>query len=221
MRLVNTVLFDLTGEALSLRLRRRRFSLFRSLLASLPRPIRVLDLGGTQRFWDRMGLSDDGVEVVILNVERDEGARPGFTSVAGDARDLRRFEDGQFDVVFSNSVIEHVGTYEDQRRMAAEVQRVGRRYFVQTPNRGFPIEPHFLFPGFQFMSTNAQVFLLRHFDLGWMKKCSSTEEALEVIRSVRLLTEEELRQLFPRAKMFRETFMGLTKSFTVYDGWDR
>lgn len=219
MRFAKSVLFDMTGGALSVHLRRRRFSLFRSLMESLSRPTRVLDLGGTPEFWERMGLSDDGVHVVILNVEQREVTQRGFTSMVGDARDLREFRDREFDVVFSNSVIEHVGSFADQERMAAEVQRVGRRYFVQTPNRGFPIEPHFLFPGFQFLSTDTQVFLVKHFELGWMDKCSTTAEALELIRSIRLLTEDELRRLFPGSKLFRERFMGLTKSFTVYGGW--
>ena len=69
----------------------------------------------------------------------------------GDAVDMPGISDGAFDVVFSNSVIEHVETYENQRRMAAEIRRVGRRYFVQTPNRHFPLEPHFLVPGFQLL----------------------------------------------------------------------
>ena len=222
MRLAKKVLFDMTDGALSWRLRRRRSSLFRALLEPLPRPIRILDLGGTQQFWERMGLPEDGsVRMVILNIERTEVTRPDVISVVGDARNLREFDDGHFDVVFSNSVIEHLGTFEDQRRMAAEAQRVGRRCYVQTPNRAFPIEPHFLFPGFQFMSTDAQAFLVRHFDLGWMKQCSSDAEARELVRSIRLLTEEELRQLFPRATMYREKILGLTKSFTVCTGWDR
>lgn len=222
MRLAKSVLFNMTDGALSWQMRRTRFSLFRSLLASIPRPTRILDVGGTPEFWDRMGISEDsGVRVVLLNLERREVTRRCFTSVAGDARDLHPFEEGEFDVVFSNSVLEHVGSYEDQRRMAAEVRRVGRRYFVQTPNRAFPIEPHFLFPGFQLMPTDAQVFLVRHFDLGWMKRRSSAEEALALVRSIRLLTEQEVRQLFPGATMVRESLLGLTKSFTVHDGWDR
>ena len=59
---------------------------------------------------------------------------------------MPEFTTGEFDVVFSNSVIEHVGDFDDQRRMADEVRRVGRRFFVQTPNRWFPLEVHTRLP---------------------------------------------------------------------------
>lgn len=39
-----------------------------------------------------------------------------------------------------------VGKERDQERMAAEILRVGRHCYVQTPNKNFPVEPHFIFP---------------------------------------------------------------------------
>src|SRR5436305_9486326 len=76
--------------------------------------------------------------------EHNEPAAAG-SWVAGDGRALP-FRDGAFDVVFSNSVIEHVGDAASQRRFAREVARVGRAYWVQTPNRWFPVEQHLLTP---------------------------------------------------------------------------
>ena len=64
------------------------------------------------------------------------------------------FGDGEFDVAFSNSVIEHVPP-ELQAKFASEVGRVADRYFVQTPNRYFPIEPHYQLPLFQFLPAQA------------------------------------------------------------------
>ena len=137
-------------ESLAHRLRARRFRLFSSLLDSVPRPLRLLDVGGRAQFWEMMGGIPQGVSLTLLNV----GSMPevqGFTTIRGDARDMSHFRTDEFDVVFSNSVIEHVGSWNDQVAAAGEMQRVGRRYFVQTPNRWFPVEPHFLFPGFQFL----------------------------------------------------------------------
>jgi 2-polyprenyl-3-methyl-5-hydroxy-6-metoxy-1,4-benzoquinol methylase len=73
---------------------------------------------------------------------------------------MPQFQNDEFDIVFSNSVIEHVGSYEEQNLMASEVRRVGKRYFIQTPNLFFPIEPHFLFPFFQFLPLDYRVTLI-------------------------------------------------------------
>src|SRR2546423_13369969 len=103
----------------------RRMSFFRSLLDPVPRPLRLLDVGGSRWFWSQWGFNEPGLEIVLLNADPDE---PGAT--VGDARALP-FPDKSFDVVFSNSVIEHVGLLPDQMRMASEIRRVGKRYFVQ------------------------------------------------------------------------------------------
>ena len=208
------------GDTLATRLRRERFGLFRSLVASVPRPLSILDVGGTEPFWEAMGFTGgDDVRITLLNLSKVDVDYPNFTSIAGDARDMGEFGNNQFDVVFSNSVIEHVGTREEQARMAREIMRVGQRYFVQTPNRFFPIEPHFLFPFFQFLPLPLRVFLVRHFDMGWYTKAANRREAVELARSVRLLTERELRRMFPRARIYKEKFLGLNKSFIAYEGW--
>jgi hypothetical protein len=201
------------------RLRRKRFALFESLLREVPTPLRILDVGGTQSFWEVMGFSaGERVQVTLLNVIPPPVSLPHFTGVAGDARALQ-FADQSFDVVFSNSVIEHVGSYDDQRRMAGEVRRVGARYFLQTPNRYFPIEPHFLFPYYQFLPVVARVWLLQHFSLGWRGKTPDARAARASVESIRLLSKGELVKLFPEASLFKERVMGLTKSFVVYAGW--
>ncbi|MCB0325514.1 MAG: class I SAM-dependent methyltransferase, partial [Bdellovibrionales bacterium] len=168
MRLLNRLSNNRDERSLASQLRRRRFRFFRSLFDPLPRPLRLLDVGGTRLFWQQMGFADEaGVEIVLLNHqagelalrERDIGATH-FVEHIGDARAMPEFGDHSFDVVFSNSVLEHVGTFEDQQRMMAEVRRVGKRYFVQTPNYYFPLEPHFLVPGFQFLPLEAKIWLL-------------------------------------------------------------
>jgi hypothetical protein len=208
------------ADTIASKLRQKRFTLFMRLLAKVPRPIKILDVGGTQEFWERMGFtSEPGVEVVILNVGKVTTAHDNFVSIVGDARDMKSFARDEFDVVFSNSVIEHVGTYADQRRMADEVKRVGRRYFLQTPNRYFPIEPHFLVPFFQFLPLSVRAFLVRHFDVGWYTKIPDKHAAIKEVASIRLLTRRELATLFPGAAIYKEQFLGLTKSLIVYDGW--
>ncbi len=202
------------------RLRTRRLELFRSLASRLPRPVRILDVGGTAVFWEAMGWAvDPDVSIVMLNLDR--GVRPSgrLRALVGDARDLSRFADRSFDVVFSNSLIEHVGDLDDQRRAAREIQRVGKAYFVQTPNRGFPIEPHFLFPFFQYLSVPMRVFLLTHFNIGWSGKISDPAEARRLAEEIRLLDRPTLLELFPGAQLWEEKVLGLVKSFVVHGGF--
>lgn len=203
----------------AVRLRKRRFVFFKTLIHSLPRPIRILDIGGTPVFWERMGIREGaGIEIWLLNLERFPLVPPHYHSVVGDAKDLRQFQDREFDVVFSNSVIEHLPDFKDQHRMAEEMRRVGEMYYLQTPNRYFPIETHFLFPFFQFLPLRCRVWLISHFNIGWYKK-RSTEEAIKAVHSIRLLTEKELRALFPKGTVHKERFLGIIKSLIIYGGW--
>ncbi len=203
------------------RLRRGRFALFQSLMSRLPRPLRILDVGGEPGFWRTMGFAEFGdVDITLINVHQWEAVQPPFRNVWGDARDMRQFHDGEFDVVFSNSVIEHVGTFDDQRRMANEVQRVGKRYFVQTPNKYFPLEPHFFFPGFQFLSIQARTWLVQHFALGWFPRIPDHDKARREVEQIRLLTQTDVQQLFPKATLVPERVAGVAVGFVAYGGWE-
>jgi hypothetical protein len=191
--------------------------LFRSMVSRLPKPITILDLGGEQSFWEVMGLAGDSdYRIVILNVLPLEVRFSNLSVVLGNSADLHVFDDQEFDLVFSNSVIEHLGSYPRQQRMAEETQRVGVSYYVQTPNKYFPLEPHFLFPFFQFLPFGLQVALVQRFDLGWFRKVPEKSAAIQLVRSHRLLTGQEMRTLFPRGNLFRERVLGLTKSFISY-----
>jgi SAM-dependent methyltransferase len=190
--------------------------MFLEVIETLPRPVRILDVGGTQRFWEVVGLTDPAqVEVVIGNLREMPTRYANFSSEVVDARSLR-FEDEQFDVVFSNSVIEHVGTLDDQRKMAAEVRRVGKRYFVQTPNRYFPIEPHFYFPWFQFLPVSVRVLLVHWLPLSLGGPITDRAVAREKVEEIRLMTFKEIQAIFPGAVIRREKVLGLTKSFMIH-----
>ena len=201
-------------------MRRRRFDLFLSLLRSLQGRVEVLDIGGTQQFWNLMlGDADPDIRVTLLNIDHQPVSSKRFISAAGDARSIPQFADKSFDVVFSNSVIEHVGDYSDQRRMADEVRRVGRRYFVQTPNKRFPLEPHFLFPFFQYLPMGTRAWLVNKFDVGWYRRIPDRSAALAEVESIQLLTRKQFAALFPEASIHEEKFGGLTKSFVAIGGW--
>jgi hypothetical protein len=201
-------------QSLSHRFRQRRFRVFLEMVRSLPKPISILDIGGTLAFWEGMGFSEDGVTITLLNLEVQHPLKPGFISITGDATALD-FDDQSFDIVFSNSVIEHLYTFEQQQKMATEVQRVGKTYFIQTPNYWFPIEPHWVFPFFQYLPFNWRVWLTQHFPLGHIPRQNERSEAERQVREIRLMTKAELQSIFPKAQLYRERFLFFTKSFVM------
>lgn len=218
--LIKSLADNSSGTSLATRMRRARFALFMDLLRELDGPVRILDIGGTQSFWDLMTTGEPmEAEITLLNIEHQRVTSKKFISAAGDARDLPQFGNASFDVVFSNSVIEHVGSYDDQRRMANEVMRIGKRYFVQTPNKRFPVEPHFLFPFFQYLPVAVRAQLVHRFDVGWYKRIPSIDDARNEVRSIQLLTRKKFAALFPGATIYSEKLFGLTKSFVAYEGW--
>lgn len=208
------------AESLAVKLRRRRFDFFLRLLDTVPAPVKVLDVGGTPGFWSTMPHTGrDRLRITLVNLEFQPVEGTDMRSVAGDATRLSQFADGEFDVVFSNSVIEHLSTFAAQLRMADEVRRVGKRYFVQTPNLFFPIEPHFLVPGFQFFPVDLRVWLVSRFNVGWYKRIPDVAKARVEVESIRLLSRAGLRRLFPEARIYEERFAGMIKSFVAYHGW--
>jgi hypothetical protein len=218
--IVRTLADNSRADSLASRMRRKRFEFFLSLLQSVEGPVEILDIGGTQQFWDIMlGSQPSGMRITLLNVAHQPVSSSAFISAVGDARKLDRIRDGAFDVVFSNSVIEHVGTYADQKRMADEVRRVGKRYFVQTPNRRFPIEPHFLFPYFQYLPVPARAWMLSSFNVGWYRRIPDKAAARREVESIQLLTRSRFAELFPDATIYEEKFLGLAKSFVAFAGW--
>lgn len=207
-------------EAISKYFRKRRFGFFVTFMQQVApnnRPIRILDIGGTQAYWLNMGLAlEPGTEIVLLNLYENEVSAPGFTSIVGDACNLIDIKDKSFDMVFSNSVIEHLFTKQNQEQMVKEIERVGKSYFIQTPNKYFPIEPHWVFPLFQFFPFSLKVFLTQHFSLGHIKKASTEQAAIALVNEVRLLSKNEFTAMFSKPAIFEEKFFGMTKSFTAY-----
>lgn len=205
------------------RIRLRRFRLFRNLMAKVPRPWRMLDVGGEARFWSQMAfLPPSGCEIVLLNLDvTGESLPPRMTAVSADARDMSQFATGEFDVAFSNSVIEHVGGRADQQRMAREIMRVARRYFVQTPCFEFPFEPHFLLPGIHWLPEDLRIRVVQRLRPGWYGSGVRTRaDAEDVVRSIQLLRRAEVLQIFPGARLAVERLALLPKSSIAFGGWE-
>jgi len=174
-----------------LRITRRRRMRYFAEWAGITRSTTVLDVGGTPQVWDLLPVVPD---VTLLNLA------PGSTTMRQIVADATRlpFADGAFDIVFSNSVIEHVA---DHDAVAREIARVGRRYFVQTPNRAFPFDPHVLTPFVNYLPKRWQRPLFRNLTVwGWITRPDPVYvEAL--VDDTNLLDAAEMRRLFPGADL--------------------
>ena len=191
--------------------RKSRMERFRTLV----RPFageRLLDVGGTPHFWEQTGGSVPQITLLNLPGKGQTTRATSHAGVEGDGCALP-FPDQSFEIIFSNSVIEHVGTWERQEAFAQEARRVGQRPWVQTPAREFPIEPHVIAPFFHWLPRHWQRRLMRNFTLrGWLERPDeATVEAF--LKEVRLISHEEMKRLFPDCVILRERFLGLTKSY--------
>lgn len=176
----------------------------------MPKPINVLDVGGFEEFWEQMDFIDPAsIELTILNLEKHESVRHNVRPIVGDARRMP-FASGTFDFVFSNAVLEHVGTAQDQAAAAAEISRVGQRFLVMVPNRSWPLEVHTLLPVFQFWPRWLQHVVLRR---TWrFTHFNDVEHALRVMDETRLPSVDEMKRWFPTASFKNERFWGVTKT---------
>jgi hypothetical protein len=177
---------------------------------------RILDVGGTPQFWN----TATDAQITLVNIKPLEDyerayLRPNMKAVVGDGTRLQ-FEDQEFDIVFSNSVIEHLGTVEKQRAFASEVRRVGKAYWIQTPAYEFPIEPHFLTPFVHWLPRRVRRHLLRNFTV-WGLMGRPNDLVVEMtLDEIRLLRFVEFQALFPESDIWIERALGLPKSYTAF-----
>ena len=201
--------------ALSAYFRRRRMHRFAHEFG-ITATTSVLDIGGTPECWDLLEVRP---RVTLLNTPRAKDDLGGASSwVAGDGRALP-FRDASFDIVFSNSVIEHVGNRESQQRFAREVARVGRKFWVQTPNRWFPVEQHLLTPFIHWLPRAWQRAIVPWCNF-WRLLVPVTPDRRKFyidhyLSDVRLLSAGDVSGLFPGARVIRERFCGWTKSLVA------
>jgi SAM-dependent methyltransferase len=189
---------------------------------------RILDLGGGKGgymaeilpYRDNVAIAD--VDPAMLKAA---AQTYGFDTVRLDGSATFPIADQQFDVVFCSSVIEHITGPREvifditdsaefaasartaQANFAGEIRRVGKRYFVQTPYKYFPLEPHSFLPFFiVLLPRRWQIKLLGFFGRHWIK---------QVQADFRLLTIKEMRALFPDAEIVLERYCGFVKSIVA------
>jgi hypothetical protein len=195
------------AHSLTRRIRQRRNEEFKRTFPDLA-DMRVLDLGGTAVSWRVLGLRARNVTVVNLD-EVKGPEEPWLEYVRGDAC-AGGF--GQYDLVFSNSLMEHLGGHTRRRQFADVVRESAPSWWIQTPYRYFPVEPHWVFPGFQFMPFRTRVFISQHWSMLHMPACKDRTAAEELVASVELISASEMRSYFPTGQIWFERIAGIPKS---------
>jgi hypothetical protein len=134
--------------------------------------------------------------------------------MGGDACDPpAELRDERFDLVYSNSVIEHVGGHQRRRAFAYWAQALGEHHWIQTPNRWFPVEPHWACPGLQYLPPRGRAAVSQVWPIGnYTKRRDSLRQRMGDALAVELLSASELRWYFPESRILRERVAGMPKS---------
>jgi hypothetical protein len=190
------------------------------LTAQLGRPITVCDVGGRPDYWVNVGTGGIA-RIEMINTDPGELQRPIsgetpselFEFKVGNACDLAQYRSQSIDLVHSNSVIEHVGSWENMAAMASEARRVGCSGWVQTPAWGFPLEPHFRAPFMHWFARPLQARLMSLSADPSYRKADLPARRWHVER-INLLSKHEVQTLFPECAIYVERIV-LAKSYVA------
>ena len=207
---VKSNLFDpARPTSLSGRARARRWGEFQQAFPDLEQ-MRVLDLGGTPGYWENAPVRPASVRCVNLDPGHPSSDASWIECTVADACEP---QPGQYDLVVSNSCIEHVGGHERRLRFCETVRAAADRHWVQTPYRYFPIEPHWVFPGFQFLPAPARIRISKSWPLGHIR--STVDSAWADVSWVELLSISDMRGYFPDSTLWLERWAGVVKSLVA------
>lgn len=222
-KLAKSITNNHNSKALATRLRSKRIAKFIEIVNSVYDQygkVTIIDIGGTKAYWNILPenmLQEKNIHITIVNlpghnkVEDEEH----FTFAEGDACDLHMFNDNQFHISHSNSVLEHVGDWPRMKAYSKELKRVAERYYIQTPNYWFPVEPHCMTPFFHWLPTPIRVSLVMRFNLGHWPRQKTVDGAVTYVESARLVNKKMFRELYEDAKIHTERVFLLPKSFTA------
>lgn len=201
------------------RFRKERMKLFQSMVNNYNTKgtlVHILDVGGSVSYWKNY--TNDfsvPVKIDIMNISLENDCDIDydlFSLIIGDACNMSMIEDNKYDFVHSNSVIEHVGRWENMEAIAREIRRVGKHYFVQTPNFWFPVEPHARTPFLHWIPEQVRYRIAMRRKLGFWSKCDTVDKAMRTVQSSSLLDQYMMRHLFPDASITFENFLLMKKS---------
>jgi hypothetical protein len=206
--------------------RNKRFRAFLDELrpAESGRLIKVLDLGGTVPFWQAWNITaHDKLHLTLVNdhisdAENDvESETPFIANRRSDVLTLTKDDFRSFDLIFSNSMIEHLSSWHAQRELADRIGSSEVPYFVQIPNKYAPIDPHIPrlylpFFGAYPKPVQAQIITFKSFGPDGRKPASLAEAYESFLNHYNPLGVRDVRELFPDAKVEFERAFGAPMS---------
>lgn len=213
-------MFDISPVSQDNVFRKRRIARLNGLIAdhvAAKGHCRLLDMGGTTGFWSvwRDLLDFEHLSVTCVNLEavqQDETPDLPVVFHVGDACSMPEFADDSFDVVFSNSVIEHVGLWPNKMRFAQEARRLAPSYLIQTPNFWFPVDPHSRTAFLHWLPRTLSYRIHMSVRTGFYPKTADIDEAMTYAEDADMLDRRQMAHLFPDAYIEAERFMLMTKS---------
>lgn len=174
----------------------------------------VLDIGGRPYIWNLLKEKYNIIpmKLVLYNTEDDNQMihQRDFNVQIGDGRSMA-FDDSSFDLVFSNSVIEHVGSFHDMQKFGSECMRVGKEVYIQTPCKYFFVEPHLVAFFIHYLPRNLYR-KLSFLSLRYISLRRNKLQFYKIFDGIRLLNEAEFRSLFPNMEINFERFLLFKKS---------
>ncbi|MBA4384897.1 MAG: hypothetical protein C0410_09180 [Anaerolinea sp.] len=191
--------------------RKRRMLWFQSYF-NITDTTTILDVGGSQFNWQFLTVKPLVTVVNLTKPSEWDDHLEHFWFEIGDGTKLE-FSDESFEIVYSNSVIEHLFHWENQKKFAKEVLRVGKSVFVQTPAKEFIMEPHMVTPIIHWLPLRAQAKLMRHFTVWGIITRPSQEYIDQFLLERRLLSLKEFKQLFSGCNLIKEDFLLMAKSY--------
>jgi len=224
----NPPLFSRDG--MSARFRERRSQKLRDLISLTSQnksEIRILDIGGVQGYWNRLGLDflhQHNVSITLVNISsssffKGDASGVRFDSITADACFLNMISDKEYDIAHSNSVVEHVGLWSNMKKFAGELRRVATNHYVQTPYFWFPIDPHYYgLPMFHWLPRPVRARALCTFPLATAGRLPNLDNAFSAVDNARLLDRWQFGYLFPESKIAFERIAGLPKSMVAIKG---
>ena len=185
-------------------------------------PLTIIDIGGEEPYWNNLGveyLRSRNVKITLVNIgDVPENEAPDiFSNSFASGCNLSLYDENEFDLAHSNSVIEHVGDWREITKFANEMRRVAPTYYMQTPYFWFPIDPHFyLLPFFHWYPKQIRIWLMRNIGVKAGGRVRDYHRANIAVDSVNLIDATQTRYLYSDGKLsYERILLFLPKSLVI------